>query len=223
MTKAITKLKNSLGDGYENKLDETVKSGNIYDVLQECKQCKQLMFYHPKGACTRSDKENALIFDDNSLEELKVDINRDLKNKIKNIGNMDTMIKIYENQQKIFEKIIDDKSGIKRSFQVTNVKQPPVWKKQTFMDYKQQVQNWKQHNSGDDYSKYQDFINELQKNNNIKGLEEYMSTVVIPMTKNDQTVDAVLKYLEEKYEITEWEKFTELISAMNFALDKNVN
>ena len=87
---------------------------------------------------------------------------------------------------------------IKRSFQVTNVKQPPVWKKQTFMDYKQQVQNWKQHNSGDDYSKYQDFINELQKNNNIKGLEEYMSTVVIPMTKNDQTVDAVLKYLEEQ-------------------------
>ena len=63
---------------------------------------------------------------------------------------MDTMIKIYENQQKIFEKIIDDKSGIKRSFQVTNVKQPPVWKKQTFMDYKQQVQSWKQHNSVDD-------------------------------------------------------------------------
>ena len=81
----------------------------------------------------------------------------------------------------------------------------------------------KQHNTGDEYSKYQDFINELQKNSNIKGLEEYMSTVVIPMTKNDQIVDAVLKYLEEKYDTTEWEKFAELSSAMSFTLDKSVS
>ena len=164
MTKAITKLKNSLGDEYENKLEKTVKDGNIYDVLQGCATCEQLMFYHPEGACTRSDKEDALIFDQKSLEELKIAINTDVKSKIKNIGSMDTMIKIFENQQKIFEKLIDDKSGSKRSFQITNLKQPPVWKKQTFVDYKQQVENWKQHNTGDEYSKYQDFINELQKN-----------------------------------------------------------
>ena len=168
------------------------------------------MFYHSEGACTHSDKDNALIFDQNSLEELKIAINADVKSKIKNIGSMDTMMKIFENQQKIFEKLIDDKSGSKRSFQVTNVKQPPVWKKQTFVDYKQQVENWKQHKTGDEYSKYQDFINELQKKSNIRGLEEYMSTVVIPMTKNDQTVDAVLKYLEEKYDTTEWKNLLSL-------------
>ena len=33
MTKAITKLKNSLGDGYENKLDETVKSGKAIFMM----------------------------------------------------------------------------------------------------------------------------------------------------------------------------------------------
>ena len=43
------------------------------------------------------------------------------------------------------------------------------------------------------------------------------------MTKNDQTVDAVLKYLEEKYDTTEWEKFAELSSAMSFTLDKSVS
>ena len=114
--------------------------------------------------------------------------------------------------------MLENKSGAvsKNSIRVTNVKQPPVWKKQTFMDYKEQVQHWMKHNTGDAYSQYQDFINELQKNINIKGLEEYMSTIVIPMTKNTQNVDAVLKYLEEKYEITEWEKFGNLIDYMDF-------
>ena len=121
--------------------------------------------------------------------------------------------------------MLENKSGgvSKNSIQVTNVKQPPVWKKQTFMDYKEQVQHWMKHNTGDAYSQYQDFINELQKNINIKGLEEYMSTIVIPMTKNTQNVDAVLKYLEEKYEITEWEKFGNLIDYMDFKVDKGLS
>ena len=42
------------------------------------------------------------------------------------------------------------------------------------------------------------------------------------MTKSSQNVDSVLKYLEEKYEITEWEKFGNLIDSMDFEVDKSL-
>ena len=224
MTKAINKLKEILGENYDIKIELAAKNGDMYDVLQQCTSCNQLMFYHPEGACTRSDSENKIIFDEKSLDELKISLNGDIKKKIKDLGSMDTLMKLMDNQQKFFEKMFANNSGVcsKNAIQITNVKQPPVWKKQNFIDYKEQVLNWKNHNTGDDYAQYQDFINELQKNNNIKGLEEYMSTIVIPMTKSSQNVDSVLKYLEEKYEITEWEKFGNLIDSMDFKVDKSL-
>ena len=189
-----------MGDNYQTKVDDTAKKGEIYDVLQQCTTCGQLMFYHAEGVCKRSDTESDLNFDDDAIEELKLEINKDVKKKINEVGSMDVMMKMMDNQQKIFEKMLEDRSGIgsRRPLQVTNVKQPPLWKKQKFADFKEQVTNWKNHNTGDDYSKYQDFITELQKNAYIKGLEEYMSSIVIPSTKNAQNVDAVLKLLEEK-------------------------
>ena len=104
MTKTITKLKEILGDDYETKIELAAKNGDIYDVLQQCTSCKQLMFYHPEGACTRGDSEDKITFDEKSLKELKVQLNAEIKKKIKDLGSMDTLMKLMDNQQKFFRK-----------------------------------------------------------------------------------------------------------------------
>ena len=45
--------------------------------------------------------------------------------------------------------------------QVTKVKVPPTWAKESFADYKAEVEAWEVAHPGDDYTKYSEFLNEL--------------------------------------------------------------
>ena len=71
---------------------------------------------------------------------------------------------------------------------VTKVKIPPVWVKESFLDFKSEVLAWEKSHPGDDYSKYCELINELKRNKVKVGLSDYVSTVVIEKTRSDKTV-----------------------------------
>ena len=48
-------------------------------------------------------------------------------------------------------------------FRITKVKIPPVWVKETFMDFKAEVESWEKSHPGDDYVKYCELLNELKR------------------------------------------------------------
>ena len=109
-----------------------------------------------------------------------------------------------------------------RPSQITKVKVPPTWAKETFADYKEEVEAWEQAHPGDTFSKYSEFLNELKKNKSKNGLSDFVSTIVVEKTRSNKSVSAILKALEDKYELTKKEKFEDLIIAMkNFKPSKN--
>ena len=105
--------------------------------------------------------------------------------------------------------------------QVTKVKIPPTWAKESFSDYKAEVEAWEVAHPGDDYTKYSEFLNELKRNKTRTGLSDYVSTVVVERTRINKTVKNILDELEEKYELTKKEKFEDLINEIkNFKPSK---
>ena len=82
--------------------------------------------------------------------------------------------------------------------QVTKVKVPPVWVKETFGDYKEEVLAWEKAHPGDDFTKYSDFLNDLKRNKSKPGLSDYVSTTVVDKTRQVKTVSAILTALQDK-------------------------
>ena len=106
--------------------------------------------------------------------------------------------------------------------QVTKVKVPPTWAKESFRDYKAEVEAWERAHPGDEYTKYSEFINELKRNKIRAGLSDYVSTVVVDKTRNSKTVKDILEALENKYELTKKEKFENLVEMIKkFKPNKN--
>ena len=104
---------------------------------------------------------------------------------------------------------------------MTKVKVPPTWAKESFADYKAEVEAWEVAHPGDDYTKYSEFLNELKRNKTRVGLSDYVSTVVVDRTRNNKTVKNILDELEEKYELTKKEKFEDLANKIkNFKPSK---
>ena len=95
--------------------------------------------------------------------------------------------------------------------QLTKVKNPPTWSRESFADYKAEVEAWEKAHPGDDYGKYSELLNELKRNKSKDGLSDFVSTVVIDRTRNTKTVKDILKALEDKYELTKKEKFENLV------------
>ena len=45
--------------------------------------------------------------------------------------------------------------------QLTKVRPPPLWTRETFECYKDQVQNWNSNNKDNDLNKFSDFVEKL--------------------------------------------------------------
>ena len=101
------------------------------------------------------------------------------------------------------------------------MKIPPTWAKESFTDYKADVEAWGVAHPGDDYTKYSEFLNELKRNKTRAGLSDYVSTVVVDRTRGNKTVKNILDEWEDKYELTKKEKFEDLINKIkNFKPNK---
>ena len=62
-----------------------------------------------------------------------------------------------------------------------------------------------------DYAKYHELIEELKRNKDIKGLQRFITNHILPVIKEDQTVDKVTRLLESRYGRTRTEKVEEAI------------
>ena len=80
--------------------------------------------------------------------------------------------------------------------------------------YVKQLTTWQEINEDvPDYAKYHEFIKELKKNNEIKGLQRFITDHILPVIvrKEDQTVEKVTRLLESRYGRTRTEKVEEAI------------
>ena len=64
-----------------------------------------------------------------------------------------------------------------------------------------------------EYMKFHDFIEELKKNKDIKGLQRYIAEHILPVLikKTDQTLNKVVKLLDVKYTSSRTEKVEEAV------------
>ena len=221
----IDKFKSEIGvEFYKQKVTEFAVLKNVQAAVQDCDSCGQIQFCHDPGPCTRSAKsesEKSLKFDKEQLTEIKSCINRDI------IGEIIRLERNNDSKEDRLASALDRISEVlgqncKGPTQVTKAKVPPTWAKESFADYKEEVEAWEKAHPGDTFVKYSEFLNELKKNKSKSGLSDYVSTIVVEKTRINKSVSAILTALEEKYELTKREKFENLIISMNnFKPSKN--
>ena len=108
-------------------------------------------------------------------------------------------------------------SGVTRGkvAKLTKRAKVPSWKKDMSLEtYAKLIANWIEINEDvPEYVKYQDFIEELKKNKEIKGLQRYLAEHILPVLiqKTDQTLDKVVALLNAKYGRSRTEKVEEAI------------
>ena len=133
-----------------------------------------------------------------------------------NFANSDNLASAFQNLAEVLKQ---QRPALSH---VTKVKIPPVWVKESFIDFKTEVLAWETAHPGDDYTKYSELINELKRNKVRSGLSDFVSTVVVEKTRNNKTVSEILKHLEDKYELSKKEKFEILVGRIkNFKPSKN--
>ena len=80
--------------------------------------------------------------------------------------------------------------------------------------YTKQIMTWTGINEGvPEYMKFHDFIEELKKNKDIKGLQRYVTEHILPVLikKTDQTLENIVELLDVKYRRSRTEKVEEAI------------
>ena len=82
--------------------------------------------------------------------------------------------------------------------QVTKVKASPLWAKEVFEDYKEEVEAWEKAHPGDNFSKYLEPLNELKRNKIY--LSNLVSTTFVEKTRQNKTVASFHLVLKEKYD-----------------------
>ena len=215
---SFEEFKANMGDEYMKKVKEIAESKNINGVTKVCSACHQLEFDHKPGPCTRASKSakpakdisditekvmedviNAIIENTKLEQESKVEKAEDPK-------KADYLAEAFNNLANVLKQQKQIPS------QVTKVKVPPTWAKESLEDYKVEVKAWENAHPGDDYTKYSELLNELKRNRLRVGVSEYVSTVVIDKTRNNKTVNGIVEALEDKYELTKKEKFENLVN-----------
>ena len=211
-------------DFYAERIVNYAKDKNIAGALTVCDSCGQLEFCHKPGPCKRSDQKVSKL-NEEELSQVKQAINEDIiKLIVKSTNEMktedaSTNDKLAAALEKISE-VLGQRSQVPS--QVTKVKVPPTWAKESFADYKEEVEAWEQAHPGDNFSKYSEFLNELKRNKAKPGLSDYVSSVVVEKTRLNKTVSGILDALKIKYELTKKERFENLISLMkNFKPSKS--
>ena len=80
--------------------------------------------------------------------------------------------------------------------------------------YTKQITTWTGINEDvPEYVKFHDFIEELKKNKDIKGLQRYVAEHILPVLikKTDQTLEKVVELLDVKYGRSRTEKVEEAV------------
>ena len=224
---SVKKFKSEIGDDiYNNRVNEYADKKDVEAAIKVCDACNQLQFCHEPGPCTRSDKSKFTNYNSKQISEIASAINKDIIEKIISDAKSSAVksdAPVNDRLAAALDKISDvlDQRRPVHS-QVSKVKVPPTWAKETFSDYKAEVEAWESAHPGDIFSKYSDLLTELKRNKNKPGLSDYVSTIVVERTRVDKSVESILKVLQERYELTKKEKFENLISELkNFKPSKS--
>ena len=203
------------------KVKLLAENKDVQAVNNICGSCSQLEFDHHPGVCTRSAADKSVQYSEDQIAEIVKGVSQDVVNtiientktemhhnwpKVEQFGNSDSLASAFNNLAEVL------KGQKQTTAQVTKVKIPPVWVKETFMDFKTEVESWEKSHPGDEYVKYSELLNELKRNKVRSGLSDFVSTVVIEKTRNSKTVSDILKVLEDKYELSKKEKFENLVT-----------
>ena len=108
-----------------------------------------------------------------------------------------------ENMNMLVESLNTKKDDSIRPARVTKPAKVPTWTKDiTLETYIKQIETWNEVNEDvPTNTKYQDFVENLKLNKDIKGLPRFVGEHVLPVLekKQDQNVKRVLKLLDVKY------------------------
>ena len=234
---AFKQFKSDMGDKlYEQRVKKYAADKDVEAAVRLCETCGQLQFAHKPGPCTRSDKDDAIKYKSEQIQDISVAINRDIVNqiienaKLSFTDDSDILKKSESDPNKNNDRLAEALDKIasvlsqQRPSQLTKVKPPPTWAAESFTDYKAEVDSWEQAHPGEEFVKYSEFLNELKRNKTKTGLSDYVSTIVIDKTRKNKTVQSVLEALREKYDLTKKEKFFNIINMLkSFKPSKNEN
>ena len=217
--KNFQKYKADMGDDYNDKVKQIAKSKDVQSVNKVCAVCDQLEFDHKPGPCTRANKTENSKYSAAQIAEIKEHVMNDVVQAIIEETKADLTEKELNVESRSSDNLAEAFNNLaevlrqqkQTQTQVTKVKNPPTWTRESFADYKDEVEAWEKAHPGDDYGKYSELLNELKRNKNKDGLSDFVSTVVIDRTRNTKTVKNILEALEDKYELTKKEKFDNLV------------
>ena len=124
----------------------------------------------------------------------------------------DNMTKLVDSLKSKEEKTVSEVSTAR----VTKPAKVPSWTKDlTLETYIKQVETWNDVNENvPSNTKYQDFVEGLKTNKDIRGLPRFIAKHILPVLekKQDQTVKRVLELLDVKYGRTQIEKIEECVN-----------
>ena len=164
-----------MGENYRKKVELLAKAKDMQSVHKICETCTQLEFDHRPGMCTRSvTADKVEKYSAGEISEIVSGISKDVVDTIientkaeLHASNLDTESSLGKNESlaAAFNNLADVlKQQRHTPCHVTKVKIPPVWVKESFLDFKSEVLAWEKSHPGDDYSKYCELINELKRN-----------------------------------------------------------
>ena len=207
---------------------------SIDDWSDECGQCGRPILLHKGGPCTRSEKESPeailKIWKDfrsrikTVITMAKADMSKEkeeslllegLKRLMNQIAgqNTDNMTKLVDSLK---TKESKDTVSKVRTARVTKPAKVPSWTKDIALEtYIKQVETWNDVNEDlPTNTKYQDFVEGLKTNKEIKGLPRFVADHILPVMKEkkDQTVKKVLELLAVKYGRTRMEKIEDCVN-----------
>ena len=112
-----------------------------------------------------------------------------------------TLLNILSNQNTMLEKLVNKSVETPKPSQLLKPKLPPVWIGQEFEVFDKEVSEWTENNLEDEYEKYGKIIESLKKNNDVKGLKEYMIDVFMPTAKEKPRAELTVKFLMGKLKV----------------------
>ena len=165
--KPINRFKSEIGeDYYKQKVKEFAALKSVEAAVKTCDTCGQIQFCHDSGPCTRSansESDKLSKFDINQLTEIKSSINRDIIDEIIRLERFGAATGGEANFNDRLASALDKISAVldqnqPRPSQITKVKVPPTWAKETFADYKKEVEALENAHPGDTFSKYSELL-----------------------------------------------------------------
>ena len=159
-----------MGDNYMKKVKLLAETKDVQAVNDICQACSQLIFDHNPGMCTRSVSEKTPKYNEEQIAEIVNGISKDVVNLIientkagvqsdlvqpKTMDGNDSLANAFNNLAEVLKS--------QKHSQITKVKVPPVWVKETFLDFKSEVLAWEKAHPGDDYTKYCELLSELKR------------------------------------------------------------